>query len=294
MCELLAISSRFPVTVDLSLEAFSRHGGLSGPHKDGWGIAYYEAGDVRLIKDTIAASQSPWVRFVEERRLHSTLVISHIRRATIGGVELRNTQPFVRELGGRVHAFAHNGHTPGLTSQERFSLRHYRPVGDTDSEHAFCALLGRLQELWLSAGGAPPLTERATIVEAFAADLRSLGPANFLYTDSDALFVHSHRRRYDDAIRPPGLHMLARECGRGNETFATSGLTVEAENHSVVLFASVPLTDEPWFPLGEGTLVVVKDGLPVDGLPVTGSFDGRPALQPSASATQAPPRMWRS
>jgi predicted glutamine amidotransferase len=58
MCELLAISSGSPVTV-----------------------AYYEAGDVRLIRDTTAASESPWVRFVEERRLCSQLVLSHIRRA---------------------------------------------------------------------------------------------------------------------------------------------------------------------------------------------------------------------
>jgi predicted glutamine amidotransferase len=50
MCELFAISSRYPVTVNLSLEAFSWHGGLSGPHKHGWGIAYYKAGDVRLIR----------------------------------------------------------------------------------------------------------------------------------------------------------------------------------------------------------------------------------------------------
>jgi glutamine amidotransferase len=183
MCELFALSSRFPATVNLSLEAFSRHGGLSGPHKDGWGIAYYETRDVRLIKDTTAASQSPWVRFVEERRLRSELVISHIRRATVGGVELRNTQPFVRELGGRVHAFVHNGHSAGVATDERFRLGHHRPVGETDSEHAFCALLGRLQDSWLSTHAIPPLAERAAVVDAFAADLRSLGPANFLYAD---------------------------------------------------------------------------------------------------------------
>lgn len=261
MCELFAISSRFPVTVDLSLETFSRHGGLSGPHKDGWGIAYYEAGDVRLIKDTTAASQSPWVRFVEGRHLCSQLVISHIRRATVGGVELRNIQPFVRELGGRVHAFAHNGHCPGVVSDDRFRLRHCRPVGETDSEHAFCALLGRLQELWLNIGGVPPLAERAAIVDGFAAELRSLGPANFLYADSDALFVHAHRRRHEDAIRPPGLHMLMRKCGRSSDVFATSGLTIESGSQTVVLFASVPLTDEPWKPLDEGTLIVVRDGM---------------------------------
>jgi predicted glutamine amidotransferase len=44
MCELFATFSRVPSTVSLSLEEFSRHGGLRGPHKDGWGLAWYEAG----------------------------------------------------------------------------------------------------------------------------------------------------------------------------------------------------------------------------------------------------------
>ncbi len=35
MCELFAMSARRPTTVSLSLEEFSHHGGLSGPHKDG-------------------------------------------------------------------------------------------------------------------------------------------------------------------------------------------------------------------------------------------------------------------
>jgi predicted glutamine amidotransferase len=40
MCELFAMSSRHPTDVRASLEAFARHGGLEGPHKDGWGLAY--------------------------------------------------------------------------------------------------------------------------------------------------------------------------------------------------------------------------------------------------------------
>ncbi len=46
MCELFALSSRDPATMTLSLEAFAKRGGLTGPHKDGWGIAYYENAEV--------------------------------------------------------------------------------------------------------------------------------------------------------------------------------------------------------------------------------------------------------
>ena len=67
LCELFALSSRLPATVSLSLETLAEHGGGSAPHADGWGIAYYREDDVRLIKDTSAAYESDWVRFVQSR-----------------------------------------------------------------------------------------------------------------------------------------------------------------------------------------------------------------------------------
>ena len=51
MCELFAMSSLYPTTVTFSLNEFSKHGGFNGPHKDGWGVAYYEDNDVRILKD---------------------------------------------------------------------------------------------------------------------------------------------------------------------------------------------------------------------------------------------------
>ncbi len=57
-------------------------------------------------------------------RVASEIVIAHIRRASFGPVELRNTHPFRREFGGRVHTFAHNGDLPGL--EQRFPLESER------------------------------------------------------------------------------------------------------------------------------------------------------------------------
>ena len=61
MCELFGLSSNRPVALTISLQVFARHGGLDGPQKDGWGVAYYEQKDIRLIKDAGAASESEWV-----------------------------------------------------------------------------------------------------------------------------------------------------------------------------------------------------------------------------------------
>jgi predicted glutamine amidotransferase len=58
MRELFAMSARHPTTVSLSLEEFSRHGGLTGPHKDGWCIGWYEEKDIRLVKEKYPSASS--------------------------------------------------------------------------------------------------------------------------------------------------------------------------------------------------------------------------------------------
>ena len=51
MCELLGLSSNLPATITLSLMKLAEHGGFTGPHRDGWGVGYYEGADVRLLKE---------------------------------------------------------------------------------------------------------------------------------------------------------------------------------------------------------------------------------------------------
>jgi len=271
MCELFAMSSRYPATVQLSLEELARHGGETGVHRDGWGIAFYEGADVRLLKEAAPAAGSPLVRFVQDHPPESTLVVSHIRKATQGDHRFANCQPFARELGGRMHVFGHNGNldADGLDAAVRPDRFH--PLGDTDSERAFCGLLDRVAPLWDRGAGPPPLDERLAVVAEYAALLRPLGPANFLYADGGALFVHGHRRtQRDGQIRPPGVHVLCRTCAAegGHEAFRAVGLAIAGgsaggggDRQEVVLAASIPLTDEPgWAPLEEGEVIVARDG----------------------------------
>ena len=261
MCELFAMSSSHPANVRFSLEAFSRHGGLEGPHKDGWGIAYYVDEDVRLFKEPHRAFDSAGLRFLQDHPFLSRTVLAHIRRATLGAVAMKNCQPFVRELGGRMHAFAHNGHLDMGLLREQLPLGAFHPVGDTDSEYAFCALLEQLRRF---SAAMPQLGERVEVVSEFAATLRSLGPANFIYSDGDAMFIHGHKRFRADAAeaKPPGLHVLSRHCTSSAHEIEAKGLLIRGANdQSVLLAASVPLTaDRGWRPLGEGELLVARLG----------------------------------
>lgn len=261
MCELFSMSSRVPSTVSLSLEEFSSHGGLHGPHKDGWGIAWYEDGDIHLTKESLSASSSAGLHHVVNHPFQSDLVLCHIRKATQGAVASRNCQPFVREMGGKWHSFAHNGDLSGIRESCPLLEKRFMPIGETDSEWAFCVLLETLAPLW-SAEFAPGLDARLIAIKRFAERMRALGPANFLYSDGEFLFVHSHKRHQSDGtIGSPGLWRLQRHCHEGG-TFDATGLTVTARGiaQDVVLVASVPLTDENWIAITEGHTVAIRNG----------------------------------
>ncbi len=270
MCELFCLSSRRPTRTTFSLRHFAAHGAPSTRNIDGWGVAFHDGRDARLYKEPEPAGDSPLLGFIEGH-LHPThLLISHIRRATVGGNSLANTQPFVRELGGRVHLFAHNGGFNGIEALFARSVHRFHPVGETDSEKGFCLLLDRLLKIWEGAMP-PPLAARLALIEAFAAEMRPLGVANFLYSDGEFVFGHGHRRTQADGIvAPPGLWVRHRRR-RGSHAAAivppaASGVTVHADEHAIdgvqemTLLASVPVTGGHWSPLAEGEVVVVSAG----------------------------------
>ncbi len=260
MCELLALSTSQPARLTFSLHTLASRGGLNGTTHDGWGVAFYQGADVALFREPLAADGSALVSYLETQGPSTKLAISHIRHATQGTVQFSNTQPFIRELGGRTQVFAHNGDLPGI--EVALKLGAYRPVGQTDSEFAFCALLGRLQSLW-DGVMLPTLDARLSLLAAFAAELRQLGPANFLYADSDALFAHGHRRlqKGRGPAEPPGLWTLQQHCAPADALpTQTAGVSIAQEERVSLLIASVPLTDEAWQPMLEGELVAVRDG----------------------------------
>ena len=262
MCELFAMSSRMPTTVGFSLELLARRGGADGPHRDGWGVGYYAGPDVLLLREPAAASESSLVRHIEQKGPPSELVVSHIRLATRGERALQNTQPFMRELGGYSHLFAHNGELDGLDALPGVRNRRFRPIGSTDSEAAFCGLMNRLEDLWGGAADGPPaIDSRLDLVAEFASRLREFGIANFLYADGDALFVHADHRIPPGSEKVlPGLHVLTRGCEEEVPDMSGAGVTLITVQQTLTLVASEPLTDEAWQPLTRGEVLAVQGG----------------------------------
>ncbi len=265
MCELFAMSCSKPADVTYSLNEFALHGGSKYKNNSGWGIAYFKDKDALIIKEAEPASDSAWVNFIANQGVSSDCVIAHVRLATVGKPVLQNTHPFRQPLGRRMHAFAHNGTLRGIHDDFTIAELGHMPIGDTDSELAFCLLMERMKELWKDGSTIPDKQERLELFAKFASDMAHYGSSNFLYSDGDTLFVHAHRRIYEEYggfsdPRAPGLSIRnCVACQQGPE-WSVDGCNIKIGHQKSILFASVPLDEEGWEPLPEQTAIAVSKG----------------------------------
>jgi predicted glutamine amidotransferase len=250
VCELLGMDANVPTDICFSFAGLMRRGGGTGPHRDGWGIAFYEGKGCRSFHDPKPSADSEIAQFVRGYPIKSRIVICHIRRANRGGVGLENTHPFIRELWGRNWTFAHNGQLRGI---KKWPLGRYRPIGTTDSEHAFCWLMGRLQERWPNQPSGRVL--RADLGE-LCGTLAEHGVLNMLLSDSRDLYCFCSTR----------LVWLTRRAPFRAATLVDEDLTVDFSTETthrdvVTVVATRALTrDEEWTPVPRGTLVAFHDG----------------------------------
>lgn len=263
MCELLALSCLYPARLTTSLTGLaSRAQKAVSRNRDGWGAAFYQGTDVALYRDTSSADQSPQVPWLEAHGPETTLSMAYIRHATQGLVELANTGPFIRELNGRMRLFAHNGNLVGIRNQYDSGRWRHHPVGETDSEFAFCLLLETLAALEDGCKTLPPVDKRLATLATLFGELRELGPANFLYADSQTLFVHADRRFQPSTgkVEPPALYLRLCDSEQSPELLDHTVPGSIALGQRVALLSSVPLNDKPWQPLAEGEILAIEAG----------------------------------
>ena len=132
-----------PTDITFSFTGLALRGGKTGPHADGWGLALYEGKFARSFLEPTPACESAMASYIRDNAIKTLLAVAHVRKKTRGKASLENTHPFKRVLWGRHWVFAHNGTLPHV---KRHKLRFEQPVGETDSEHAFCWMLERLRE----------------------------------------------------------------------------------------------------------------------------------------------------
>lgn len=251
MCELLGLAFNHPVVPTLSFRGF-RHLGEENP--DGWGLASFPDRSALILKEPISSEKSGLARFVADyQHLNSRIFIGHVRYATSGANTFANTHPFRLSLHGKHWVLAHNG---GLEDRDAwFHPRPpaYLPIGETDSESAFCTMMDWIVENEVA-------HDAFRLFESWLRDLNRHGSMNLLFSDSDHLYAYCDAHRHNT-----GLHVAHHRAPCPAASFEDRHwrLDIGEQQHPEQgghVIATQPLTDEPWRRIPAGSLMVFRDG----------------------------------
>jgi predicted glutamine amidotransferase len=224
---------------------------------DGTGLGVFDAkGQPQLHKEPIAAWQDAEFA-TEAHRTSGTTFIAHVRYATTGSLDVRNTHPFLQD--GRI--FAHNGVLEGLDVLDE-RLREVGAddlvLGQTDSERVFALITASIRAANgdVSAGLADAMNWLAANVPIYAVNV-------LLSTATDMW-----------ALRYPETHQLClldrRDDGAAPDAeFDLRTKRIHAQSESLytrpsVVLGSEPMDDDPrWCLLHPGELVHVDGALQI-------------------------------
>ncbi len=183
--------------------------------------------------------------------IKSKNVIAHIRKATQGEVKLENTHPFIREMWGRYWSFAHNGDLKNFHPDLK---GRFCPVGNTDSELAFCYIL---QELHKHFGDCSPALEELTQkVFELILEMAPLGVFNFLLSNGEFMFAHCSTKLASIVRKAPFSVAHLKD-----QQVAVDFSAVTTSNDRVAVIATNPLTEnEAWEVHPPGTLLLLSEG----------------------------------
>ncbi len=250
------MNSRLPASLTLSFTGFSQRGGCTDHHADGWGIAFFESqGDLpgkaaRYFVDKESAATSPIAQMLRSYPIKSHNVVAHVRKATVGEVRLENCHPFVRELWGRYWFFAHNGDLKEFNPPLHGA---FKPVGDTDSELAFCWLL---QELNKSHAGVPSVEELTNTLRELVPRIARHGTFNFLLSNGQALWAHASTRLCYVVRQHPFTQVQLKD-----EDVTVDLSELNGPEDRLVIVVTEPLTtNENWVSMENGELLAFVDG----------------------------------
>ncbi|GHG84014.1 class II glutamine amidotransferase [Comamonas sp. JC664] len=205
MCRLFGFRSAIPAAVHPALVTEKNSLLIqSREHKDGWGIAAYGVEQSPVVAHGVGPAHSDPDFERVSSRVSSHTVVAHIRLASVGAVELRNSHPF---LHGRW-AFVHNGTLREFATHRAAVEALICPrlkaniKGTTDSERCFYLFLTRLaarhsidREVTVEAVAralAETMSLVATITDEPGQDARSA--MNFLVSDGNVM-VATRRNR---------------------------------------------------------------------------------------------------
>lgn len=244
MCRLLGVAANTTVHLTFSLLLAPnslRKQAKSNSH--GWGIAAFTR-KWDLWKEAYSAGES---REFEKRshEANGKIIISHVRRVTVGKKMTENTHPF--QQNGWV--LAHNGTV--RRSKQLPVARPFEPKGDTDSERILCALVSQIYLVRGTTTNIKPAAVSKALKSVIVSCVK-LDPkckVNLLFSDGRYLYAFRHGHP---------LYWLYRDPSASREVHSRT-LRMEEDrmpkNEKAVLVATQKLTSEAWQEVPEDTLL---------------------------------------
>ncbi len=259
MCDLLGMSFERRISAKITLDVFQLRG---EPNPDGWGLAFYDNGQLQVIKEACPATNSPLFDFIE-RYSESELFLSHVRRSTMGNRSYLNTHPFYRALviGRRCRewVFAHNG---TVSDFRDLPLTEYQPIGDTDSEHIFCHILGGIAQLsddFYTEDGFKCLHNQIKEINTAESTM------NLLFSDGEYLFCYSDENDHNDGLRVLNRATVSEFIRLGDDKrqlglIDLKGVDTSEPSISGYIVTTRPQTNYDWIDIDPGELLIFRKG----------------------------------
>ena len=228
MCEMLGISAKRKVQANDILREFYSH---AERHPHGWGLAAFnDAGVPAIEKEAIKATESEYLRKRLSEPIEESVLLAHIRLATVGHLEYRNSHPFTAaDNCGRIWTLEHNGTIFNGAKLNRYMGLQF---GSTDSERILLRLVDIVNERQIRYGRALDWKERFAALDDLIGELAGGNKLNLLVYDGEILYAHTNFRG--------SLHVRQ----------------LEGE----LVFSTKPLSGDGWNPLPLTRLVAAKDG----------------------------------
>jgi predicted glutamine amidotransferase len=216
---------------------------------DGTGLGYFDSDGRPVVEKQPLAAYEDQAFAREARTTHSTAFVSHVRFASTGALELRNTHPFEQE--GRL--FAHNGVVEDLAALEgQLGPERTLVTGDTDSERFFALITKQI------AARDGDIAGGVTAAVDWVADHVPVLSLNFILIAPGELWA----LRYPDTHE---FHVLERPAGTPLDHTSSHGTHVHSEHAAsrpTVVLASEKMDDDPgWRMLQSGELLHVTERL---------------------------------
>ena len=227
MCELFGLSAEKEELVNDYLKEFYSH---SDKHPHGWGLAYLYDGQLCIEKESLQASKSNYLKEKLSTPICSSMILAHIRFATIGNVYRKNCHPYhKRDNFNRRWTLIHNG-----TIFDYLPLRNFIKYqsGDTDSERILLYTVDKINTAQKNLFRPLSFEERFNLLDQIVADMSKNNKLNLIIYDGEYLYIHTNYKN--------SLYYL--------------------EKYNNIAISTRPLSFESWKNVPFTTLTAIKDG----------------------------------